>query len=353
MPPRLRGRGKGPMRGGPSSSSGPSHRRTPSDSISGSDSKDNWSHSFQPARHSVSLGSSPADPPYFGMPIPIEPHHSPLLLGTHQSNQSYHSYKSHPLHQSDSTYSPTQFNPNAYVNDFLGYNLLGPEDHFSQEMEMDDDPDSDLQTGTPGHPISISSGSPFLGSPYNGPDSFQEKMGQYDWFFTPSYHSSPGQPPLDEPQLRAVTPPPLPVEDPPQQPPEPPRRKRNARMSVRGGPQFVSPRGSSSYPPIPEDPQLGESSRTVTEVNLPSVSHAPFQPPLGFDNPIPTYPGSSGYNPSGYPSDYGTQDPYHTPAQYHHHYPSSYPPLYPTRYPAQDSQYPPYQQPPSYQQQQT
>ncbi|XP_021991212.1 vacuolar protein sorting-associated protein 27-like [Helianthus annuus] len=163
-------------------------------------------------------------------------------------------------------------------------------------MGMDDDPDPEMQTGTLGHPISISSGSPFQGSPYRGPDSFQEKMATYDWYFTPSYHSSPAQPPLDEPQLQAVSPPPLPVEEPPQQPPqpppEPPRQRRNAR--------------------------------------------------------------SSGYNPfentSGYPSDYGNQDPYLTAAQYHHLYPSSYPLVYPTGYPVQDYQYPPYQQPPPPQQ---
>ncbi|MFS7923187.1 hypothetical protein Hanom_Chr03g00257721 [Helianthus anomalus] len=123
---------------------------------------------------------------------------------------------------------------------------MGIGDHFSQEMETDDDPNLEMQTGTPGHPISISSGSPFQGSPYSGPDSFQEKMATYDWFFTPSYHNSPAQPPLIEPQLQAVSPPPLPVEEPPQQPPQPPpepqRQRRNARMSVRGDLVSVLPR---------------------------------------------------------------------------------------------------------------
>ncbi|XP_022007606.1 calcium-binding protein P-like [Helianthus annuus] len=227
-------------------------------------------------------------------------------------------------------------------------------------MEMDVDPDPEMQTRTPGYPISISSGSPFQGSPYRGPDSFQEKMATYDWYFTPSHHSSLTQPPLDEPQLQAVSPPPLPVEEPPQQPPqpppEPPRQWRNAHMSVRGGPRFSSPRGSSSYPPIPEDPQMGGPSNAAPDIDPPPASYAPPQPPIGFDNPILTYPGSSGYNPfentSGYPSDYGNQVPYLTAAQYHHLYPSSYPPVYPTGYSVQDYQYPPYQQPPPPQQQQ-
>ncbi|XP_022026771.1 T-cell leukemia homeobox protein 3-like [Helianthus annuus] len=155
--------------------------------------------------------------------------------------------------------------------------------------------------------------------------------------------------------LQAVSPPPLPIEEPPQQPPqpppEPPRRRRNTRISVRGGPRFSSPKGSSSYPPIPEDPQMGGPSHAVPGNDPPPVSYAP--PPVGFDNPIPTYPGSSGYNPSGYPTNYGTHDPYLTAAQYNALYPSSYPPVYPTGYPVQGYQYPRYQQPPPPQQEQT
>ncbi|XP_022032542.1 histidine-rich glycoprotein-like [Helianthus annuus] len=236
MPPRVRGKGKGPMRGGPSA--GPSHRRTPSTSFSSSDSYDHWGHSYEPARHSVSLSSSPSFHPSFGPPVPDEPQHSQHShdshhsYNSHHSHQSYHSLHSHSFHHSDSTYSPAQFNPNDYVNDFLGYYPLGPEDHFPHDMEMNDDPDPEMQTGTPGHPISISSGSPYQGSPYQGPDSFKERWATYDWAFTPSYHNYPAQPPLVEPQLQAVSPPPLPVEEPPQQPPQPPpkqpRRMRNA-----------------------------------------------------------------------------------------------------------------------------
>ncbi|XP_021995466.1 formin-like protein 14 [Helianthus annuus] len=248
MPPRVRGKGKGPMRAGPSGHAGPSHRRTPSASFSSSNSHNQWGHSFEPARHFVSLSSSPSFHPSFGPPIPDEPqhsHHSHASHHSYESHQSYHSLHSHSFHHSDSTYSHAQFNPNDYVNDFLGFNPLGPEDHFSQEMEMDDDPDPEMQTGTPGHPISNTSGSPYQGSPYRGPDSYVERMATYDWFFTPSYHNSPAQPPLVVPQLQAVSPPPLLVEEPPQQPPqpppEPPRRRRNAQISVRGGPRFSSP----------------------------------------------------------------------------------------------------------------
>ncbi|XP_021986271.1 proline-rich proteoglycan 2-like [Helianthus annuus] len=157
--------------------------------------------------------------------------------------------------------------------------------------------------------------------------------------FTPSYHNFPAQPPLVEPQLQAVSPPPLPVEEPPQQPsqppPESPRRRRNARISVQGGPRFSSPQGSSSYPPIPEDPQMGGPSHAAPENDPLPVSYAPPPPPVG------------------YPSDYGTHDPYLTAAQYNALYPSSNPPVYPTGYPVQGYQYPPFQQPPPPQQEQT
>ncbi|XP_021991534.1 pollen-specific leucine-rich repeat extensin-like protein 3 [Helianthus annuus] len=341
MPPRVRGKGKGPMRGGPSGHAGPSHRRTPSATFSSSDLRDHWGHLFEPARHSVSLSSSPSFHPLFGSPIPDEPqhsHHSQDSHHSHHSHQSYHSLHSHSFHHSDSTYSPAQFNPNNYVNDFLGFNPLGPKDHFSQEMEMDEDPDPDLQIGTSGHPISLSSSSPYQGSPYQGPDSFAERWNQHEWAFTPSYHNSPAQPPLDEPHLQAVSPPPLPVEEPPQQPPqpppEPPRRRRNARIS---------------------DPQLGGPSHAVPEDDHPPVSYAPPPPPVGFENPIPTYPCSSGYNLFEYPTSagYGTQDLYLTASQYNALYPSSYPPVYPIGYPVQGYQYPPYQQPPPPQQVQT
>ncbi|XP_022024149.1 component of gems protein 1-like [Helianthus annuus] len=58
------------------------------------------------------------------------------------------------------------------------------------------DEDTDLvepASGTPNHPIEISDGSSFHGSPYRGPDSYQARFNQYEWYFTPSEHSSPYQ----------------------------------------------------------------------------------------------------------------------------------------------------------------
>ncbi|MFS7898760.1 hypothetical protein Hanom_Chr00s048487g01778491 [Helianthus anomalus] len=96
-------------------------------------------------------------------------------------------------------------------------------------------------------------------------------------------------------------------------------------------------------------------SHTVPEDNPPPISFAPLPSPVGFDNLILTYPGSSRYNPFENPTSvgYGTNDPYLTVAQYNALYPSSYPPVYPTGYPVQGYQYPPYQQPPPPQQEQT
>ncbi|MFS7941383.1 hypothetical protein Hanom_Chr05g00475581 [Helianthus anomalus] len=100
-------------------------------------------------------------------------------------------------------------------------------------MDMDSGPDPQIPPfGTPTHPIDISSGSSFAGSPYRGPDTYKEWFGQWDFVNTPSFHNTPPQPPLEELHFEAITPPPLPVEEPPQPPPEPPRQRRNARMSV-------------------------------------------------------------------------------------------------------------------------
>ena len=122
-------------------------------------------------------------------------------------------------------------------------------------------------TGTLNHPIEISDGSSFHGSPYRGPDSYEARFRQIDWYFTPSHHSSPyqqqqQQDPSEDSRFMAVTPPPppLPVEQ--QPPPEPPRRRRsNARMSVRGGVCISTPQPSSGshYPPLQEEPQMGRT----------------------------------------------------------------------------------------------
>ncbi|MFS7999249.1 hypothetical protein Hanom_Chr12g01163821 [Helianthus anomalus] len=164
-------------------------------------------------------------------------------------------------------------------------------------MDLDEDPDPETPpSGTPTHPIDISSGSSFAGSPYQGPDAYNEWWGQWKFSNTPSYHNTPPQPPLEESHFEAVTLP-LPAEEPPQPPPEPPIRRRNARMPVRGGPRFSSPRASSYYPLIPEEPQMGGPSHVVPEIDVTPATFAPPPPPMGYENPIPTYPGPTRYNP--------------------------------------------------------
>ncbi|KAM0070645.1 hypothetical protein Hdeb2414_s0001g00015511 [Helianthus debilis subsp. tardiflorus] len=245
MPPRVRGRGKA-CATSHDHEAGPSHRRTPSASHN-TDARDLWRSFAEPARHSASLSTSPYLPHSFG------PHSE---SGPHHSHQSYIS-----LHQSPYDYpAPVYqglYNPDAYLEEPVGHNPLGPEDHFSSgnKMEVDEDTDPSMPPfGTPNHPIEISNGSPFRGSPYNGPDSFEERFKQHDWVYTPSYHNSPmhqsyhsspvhsqhhsqqqlqQQPQQQDPSegfwRDVVTPPPPP---PPVLPPPPQRRRRNARMST-------------------------------------------------------------------------------------------------------------------------
>ncbi|MFS7904849.1 hypothetical protein Hanom_Chr01g00040891 [Helianthus anomalus] len=108
-------------------------------------------------------------------------------------------------------------------------------------------------------------------------------------------------------------------------------------MDVRaGGPRFSSPQASSTCPPIPKDPQMGGPSHAVLENDLPPVTFAPPPPPMGYKNPISTYPRSSGYNPFDYQAPTGyeyqapAQDPYLEAAQFNALYPSPFLPAYPT-----------------------
>ncbi|KAJ0885040.1 hypothetical protein HanPSC8_Chr10g0440811 [Helianthus annuus] len=229
---------------------------------------------------------------------------------------------------------------------------------------MDEDTDPvEPATGTPNHPIEISDGSSFHGSPYRSPDSYQERFNQFEWYFTPSEHSSPyhhqqqqqqqQQDPSEDSRFVAVTlPPPPPVQQPP---PEPPRRRRsNARMSVRGGVCISTPQPSSGshYPPLQEEePQMGGPSNPVSEANS-----APVVPPLGFDNPIPAYAGSAAYNPFELPGHnsytYANVDLYHEAWDYNARHPEGpYFGPWTTGYPPYVYQHPPppqalYQQPP-------
>ncbi|XP_021978663.1 extensin-2-like [Helianthus annuus] len=225
-------------------------------------------------------------------------------------------------------------------------------------MDMDEDTDpAEPPTRTPNHPIEVSDGSSFHGSPYRGPDSYEARFGQYDWVFTPSYHSSSHQQqqqqdPSEDSRFVAVTPPPPPPVQ--QQAPEPPRRRRsNARMSVQGGVRISTPQPSSGshYQPLHEDPQMGGPSNPVSKVDSAPV----VPPPLGFGNPIPTYAGSAVYNPFEKPAhtnyNYAEADPYLVMENYNAYHPEGpFGVPYQTGYPPYGYQYPPPPQPPQYQQ---
>ncbi|KAJ0918763.1 hypothetical protein HanRHA438_Chr05g0221781 [Helianthus annuus] len=320
MPPRfLRGRGKAPVTGH-DHEAGPSHRRTPSITMSTSP-QEPWRLYVEPGRRSVSLSSSPSYQHSFGPQSENEPNEQPPSFIPLQRSNSHHSFGDPtPVFQS-------RFNLANIFPEPGDFNPLGPEDHFPGENDMDEDTDPmEPATGTPNHPIEISDESSFHGSPYRGPDSYQERFKQWDWYFTPSEHSSPyqqqqqqqQQDPSEDQRFVAVTPPPPPpVEQ--QPPPEPPRRRRsNARMSVRGGVRISTPQPSSGshYPPLQEEeeePQMGAPSNPIPDVNS-----VPGVPPLGFDNPIPAY--SAAYNPFEMPGhnsfNYAEVDPYQVARDY-------------------------------------
>ncbi|XP_022003392.1 leucine-rich repeat extensin-like protein 5 [Helianthus annuus] len=234
MPPRFRrGRGKAPVTGH-DHEAGPSHRRTPSITMSTSP-QEPWRTYIEPGRRSVSLSSSPSYHHSFGPQSENKPNNpQPSFIPLQRSN-SHHSFGDPtPAFQS-------RFNSANYIQEPVGFNPLGPEDHFSSDHVMDMDEDTDPvepATGTPNHPIEISDGSSFHGSPYRGSDSYQARFNQIEWYFTPSGHSSPyhqqqQQNPSVDSHFVAVTPPPSPpVQQPPLEPPRP--RRSNAWMSVRG-----------------------------------------------------------------------------------------------------------------------
>ncbi|XP_035838228.1 extensin-like [Helianthus annuus] len=278
------------MRGRHDHEAGPSHRRTPSATFS-SDPHPDWRTYLEPARRSVSLSSSPSYHNSFGPQQEDEPQDS------HHSHHSLQCSGSHHSFQNPTPYFQSRFNPIDQNDEPMGHNPLGPADHFPeyQDMDLDDGPDPAMPpSGMPTHPIEISSGSSFAGSPYRGPDIWAERWSTYKWEFIPPHHNSPPQQqvPSKDPHFQAVTPPPAP-EPPP--PPEPSRRRRTTRMSVRGGFHLSTPQHSSNYPPIYEDPQMGEPSNAVSEVDSAQVAPAP--PPMGYENPIPSYPDAAGYNP--------------------------------------------------------
>ncbi|MFS7987835.1 hypothetical protein Hanom_Chr11g01027521 [Helianthus anomalus] len=194
-------------------------------------------HLSQPARHSVS----------------------------HHSSHSHHSYHScsHSYHDS--------FDPAQYINSPpLSQNQQ--DNRSDQEMPP---------SGTNLHPIELSCDTTsYAGSQYQGPDEWGQYFNQFT-FYNTLEHKTPSYPP---PQ----TPPPPPEDEPleQQQPPPQPRKSRtDARMSVRTGQWSGSlPPLPPTYPTIPEDPQMGGPS------NPEPMVEPPQKPPIGYDNPILTYP---------------------------------------------------------------
>ncbi|KAJ0919740.1 hypothetical protein HanRHA438_Chr05g0233061 [Helianthus annuus] len=149
MPPRfLRGRGKGPVTGH-DHEAGPSHRRTPSITMSTSP-QGSWRVYVKPGRRSVSLSSSPSYLHSFVPQSENEPDHPPPSFIPLQRSNSHHPFGDPtPAFQS-------RFNPANFIQEPVGFNPLGPEDHFSGENDMDEDTDPmEPAIGTPNHPIEI------------------------------------------------------------------------------------------------------------------------------------------------------------------------------------------------------
>ena len=112
MPPRMRGRGG--FATSHDHEAGPSHRRAPSASHNTA-ANDLWRSFAEPARHSVSLSTSPSLPHSFG------PHSE---NGPHDSHGSFI-----PLHQSPHHYPAPAYqglyNPDAYLDEPVGHNQIG------------------------------------------------------------------------------------------------------------------------------------------------------------------------------------------------------------------------------------
>ncbi|XP_021975114.1 early nodulin-75-like [Helianthus annuus] len=223
MPPKIKGRGgrgKALILTRNDHEAGPSHRRTPSATLSSSPHED-WRTYLEPARRSVSLSSSPSYHHSFGPHQDEEPHDS------HHSFIPLQRSGSHSSFQNPTPHFQSRFNPMNQMQEPEGPNPLEPADHYPEmhDMEMDDDSDPEMPpTRTPTHPIKISSGSSFPSSPYRGPDIFLERWATYKWEYTPPHHNSPPHQQVlsEDPHFQAVTPPPSPpVEQ--QLPPEPSR----------------------------------------------------------------------------------------------------------------------------------
>ncbi|XP_022041118.1 protein transport protein SEC31-like [Helianthus annuus] len=297
MPPRIRGKGRGPMRGGPSGHALSLSHSSEHHNLGHYGYSSNYSSS-QPARQSVSHNSSPS-----------HSHHS---YHSHHSHQSHHSH-SHSLHGS--------FDPSQYIN-----TPPAAQNQLDQPNEPDEDSDPEMQpSGSHMHPIEIPSGSTsYAGSPYQGPNEWDPYWNQFTFVNTPSYRS-PTQPP--PPQQEDVQ---MELVEQPQPPLEPPRRKHGTRMYVSSRLRSsLLPPLPQTYPPIPEDPQMGGPSSTAPVVD-PTPATFVQPTPSGFDNSIPTYLDMTGYDPLNptTPIDYNYQapsyDPYMQAVVHNALYPSSF-----------------------------
>ncbi|MFS7934357.1 hypothetical protein Hanom_Chr05g00390661 [Helianthus anomalus] len=185
MPPkRIRGREKGPMRGGPSG-------HIPSRSHSSDHPQySSESHSSQSARHSFS----------------------------NHSSHSHHSHHSHQSHHSNSHYFHGSFDPNQLIN-----SPLASQNQLRQHNQPDEDSDPEMPpSGSHMHPFELSSDTAsYSNSPYQGPDEWDQYFNQFIFVYTPPYQPPmpPPPPPKDEPMEPA---------EPPQPPPQP-RKPRVAR----------------------------------------------------------------------------------------------------------------------------
>ncbi|MFS7968556.1 hypothetical protein Hanom_Chr09g00798941 [Helianthus anomalus] len=326
MPPRfLRGRGKGPVTGH-DHESGPSHRRTPSITMSTSP-QGPWRLYVEPRRRSVSLSSSPSYLNSFGPQSKNEPNNQPPSFIPLQRSNSHHSYGDPtPAFQS-------WFNPTNIIQEPMGFNPQGPEDNHPGNDDMDEDTDPvEPARGTPTHPIEISDGSSFHGSPYPGPDSYQARFNQWDWYFTPSEHSSPTSRSSSRilPRILALW------------------QLRHHHLHLWSN-RFQSHRGGEGRthgcPCEEERTPNGRASNPLPEINS-----VPLAPPLGFKNPIPAYAGSAAYNPFEQPAhthyNHADVDPYQAAWDYNTLHPKGpYGGPWTTGYPTYGYQRPPPPQP--------
>ncbi|MFS8029261.1 hypothetical protein Hanom_Chr16g01520291 [Helianthus anomalus] len=143
--------------------------------------QEDWRTYLEPARRSVSLSSSPSFHNSFGPQSENEPHNSHQSFIPLQRSNSHHSFND------PTPYFQSRFNPANLIEEPVGFNPLGPEDHFSMDMDEDPEP-AQPPTGTPTHPIEISDGSPFHGSSYQVPDSYEARFASYPWEFTPPFN---------------------------------------------------------------------------------------------------------------------------------------------------------------------